>query len=289
MKFHEFYRNTSPVISFELFPPKTSKAVEDLKQRLPKLISLQPSFITVTYGALGSTRERTLEIASLLKNTYGMETAHHLTCVGSSKSTITAILELLRKHNIENIVALRGDPPQDEKEFIPALDGYNHGDQLVAHIQSFGGFGIGVAGYPEKHLEALNFATDLQNLKRKVESGADVIITQLYYDNSHFYSFVEHCREIGITQPIVPGLMPILGTEQILRITKMCGATIPQSLYRRLVMAGDDEEKVREIGISHTAEQALELLEHGVPGIHFYVLNRHFQIAEIMERIKSSL
>ena len=289
MKLHEFYQKTSPAISFELFPPKTSKAVEDLKERLPKLISLRPSFITVTYGALGSTRERTLEFASLLKNTYGMETAHHLTCVGSSKSTITTILEQLRKHNIENIVALRGDPPQDDKEFIPLPDGYNHGDQLVSHIQGFGGFGIGVAGYPEKHLEAPDFATDLQNLKRKVENGADVIITQLYYDNNHFYRFVDRCREIGITQPIVPGLMPILGTEQIIRITKMCGATIPQSLYQRLVMARDDQEKVREIGISHTAEQAIELLERGVPGIHFYVLNRHFQIAEIMERIKSSL
>ncbi|MQF82629.1 methylenetetrahydrofolate reductase [NAD(P)H] [SAR202 cluster bacterium AD-802-E10_MRT_200m] len=289
MKFHEFYNNTGPVISFELFPPKTSKAVEDLKERLPQLISLQPSFITVTYGALGSTRERTLEFASLLKNTYGIETAHHLTCVGSSKSTITTILEQLRANNIENIVALRGDPPHDGKEFISAPDGYAHGDQLVSHIQDFGGFGIGVAGYPEKHLEAPDFATDLQNLKRKVENGADVIITQLYYDNTHFYRFVDRCRKIGITQPIVPGLMPIFSTEQIIRITKMCGATIPKSLYKKLVASRDDEENVREIGISHTTDQAIELLQHGVPGIHFYVLNRHFQIAEIMERIKFML
>ncbi|MEE2701198.1 MAG: methylenetetrahydrofolate reductase [NAD(P)H] [Chloroflexota bacterium] len=289
MKFSDFYGKDYPIISFELFPPRTEKMLVELEERLPKLISLGPSFITVTYGALGSTQERTLDIASRIKNEYGMETAHHLTCVGASRDQITATLDTIRQHKIENIVALRGDPAQGDIMFTAPENGYDHGNQLVEHIRAFGDFGIGVAGYPEKHIEAPDEATDLKNLKRKVDSGADVVITQLYYDNRHFYHFVEQCRAVGIHKPIVPGLMPILSVEQIKRITGLCGATIPIQLLRQLENAGNDEKRVQEIGIVHTANQALELLDHGVPGIHFYVLNRHFHIAEIMERIKHAL
>jgi len=289
MKFADFYGKDYPVISFELFPPRTEKMLAELEERLPKLISLGPSFITVTYGALGSTQERTLDIASRIKNEYGMETAHHLTCVGASRDQITTTLDMIRQHKIENIVALRGDPVKGDAMFAAPENGYDHANQLVEHIRAFGDFGIGVAGYPEKHIEAPDEATDLEHLKRKVASGADVIITQLYYDNRHFYHFVEQCRAAGIHQPIVPGLMPILSVEQIKRITGLCGATIPIQLLRQLENAGNDEKRVQEIGIVHTANQALELLDQGVPGIHFYVLNRHFHIAEIMERIKHSL
>ena len=289
MKFSELYKSERPDISFELFPPRTDRTLAELEERLPKLIDLGPSLITVTYGALGSTRDRTLEITSKLKNEYGVECAHHLTCVGSTREEIGVILEDIRKHNIENIVALRGDPPRGEAEFTPPKAGYSHGNELVEHIGRVGGFSIAVAGYPEKHLEAPNLENDLQNLKRKVDSGADVIITQLYYDNHDFYDFVERCRAIGIHQPIIPGLMPILSVEQIKRITSMCGATIPAELLQSLEDARDDEERVHEISIIHTANQALELLNQGVPGIHFYVLNRHFHIAEIMERIKPAL
>ena len=289
MKFADFYSKNYPIISFELFPPRTEKMLAELEERLPKLISLDPSFITVTYGALGSTQDRTLDIASRIKNEYGMETAHHLTCVGASRDQITATLESIQQHKIENIVALRGDPAKGDTTFAAPENGYDHGNQLVEHIRAFGDFGIGVAGYPEKHIEAADEATDLGHLKRKVDSGADVVITQLYYDNRHFYHFVEQCRAAGIHQPIVPGLMPILSVEQIKRITDLCGATIPIQLLQQLENAGNDEKQVQEIGIVHTANQALELLEHGVPGIHFYVLNRHFHIAEIMARIKHAL
>lgn len=289
MKFADFYGKGYPVISFELFPPRNTKTMAELEERLPKLISLKPSFITVTYGALGSTQERTLEIASLIKNEYGMETAHHLTCVGSSRDEITSILERIRQNNIENIIALRGDPARGETTFIPSQNGYSHGNQLVGHIREFGGFGIGVAGYPETHIEAPDAETDLRNLKQKADTGADAVITQLYYTNSHFYHFVERCRVMGIYQPIVPGLMPILSVEQIKRITSICGATLPEQLLQQLEDAGSDQERVHEIGIAHTANQALDLLRHGVPGIHFYVLNRHFHIAEIMKRIKHAL
>jgi methylenetetrahydrofolate reductase (NADPH) len=289
MKFSELYKSQRPDISFELFPPRTDRTLAELEERMPKLIALDPSLITVTYGALGTTRERTLEIASKIKNVYGMETAHHLTCVGSSREEIGLILEDMRKHNIKNVVALRGDPPRGETEFIPPKDGYSNGNQLVEHISRVGEFSIAVAGYPEKHMEAPDFKTDIQYLKRKMDSGADVIITQLYYDNRHFYDFVERCRAAGMNQPIIPGLMPLLSLEQIKRITSNCGATIPAELLRQLEDAGDDAERVHEISIAHTTNQALDLLSQGVVGIHFYVLNRHFYMVEIMERIEPAL
>jgi len=286
VKFQDIYKELAPAVSFELFPPRTPKGMRELEERLPKLVSLNPAFITVTYGALGSTRGRTLEIVSLLKNGFGMETSHHLTCVGSNKEEITGILEDIRGEGIENIVALRGDPPRGTSVFSPTPDGYSHGNELVEHIRDFGDFGIGVAGYPETHIEATDPESDLENLKRKVESGADVIITQLFYDNDHFYRFLEKCRAKGIRQPIIPGLMPILGFEQIKRITGICGASIPATLLYRLEQAGEDIDEIHRIGIQHTADQAQDLLDQGAQGIHFYVLNQHFHIAEIMERIK---
>lgn len=289
MRFAEIYEKPSPVISFELFPPKTEKGVEVLGKRLPKLIDLEPDFISVTHGAMGSTRGRTLEITSKIKNGYGQEVAHHLTCVGSTRDDISRQLEAIQKYGIENIVALRGDPPQGEASFQVVEGGYSHANQLVERISEMGGFGIAVSGYPEKHIEAPDLDSDLGNLKRKVNSGADVIITQLFYENEDFYRFVERCRRLGIQEPIVPGLMPILNATQIKRITEMCGATIPDHLLKAMAEAGDDKEAVHQIGIEHTSEQALDLLEHGVAGIHFYVLNQHFHIAEIMERIKPSL
>ena len=289
MKFAELYGTGRPAISFELFPPRTDAAMAELEERLPHLIALGPSHMTVTYGAMGTTRERTLEVTSLIKNGLGTEAAHHLTCVGQTRDDIARLLDDIREQNIENIVALRGDPPRGETAFSPVAGGYSHGNELVEHVKRHGGFGIAVAGYPETHQEAPDSETDLQNLKRKVDSGADVVVTQLFYDNRDFYDFVERCRAIGIRQPIVPGLMPILNVDQIKRITGMCGATIPDGLMRRLEEAGDDEALVHEVGISHTAEQASDLLDNGVAGIHFYVLNRHFHIAEIMERIRPEL
>lgn len=289
MKFPEFYSGDAPAISFELFPPKTAAAARRLRKRLPKLISLEPTFLTVTYGALGTTRERTLEVVSTLRNDYGQQVAHHLTCVGHTREELTRILEQIRAQGIDNIVALRGDPPAGETEFVPPPGGFRYANQLVEHINQVDRFGIAVAGYPEKHLEAPDFESDLRHLKRKVDAGADVVITQLFYDNSHFHSFVERCRHSGITQPIIPGLLPILGLPQIRRITDMCGSTIPDSLMQELLEAGDDVSRVREVGIRHTVKQAVDLLGSGVDGIHFYVLNRYFHIAEIMTQLRPAL
>ncbi|MBF8268246.1 MAG: Methylenetetrahydrofolate reductase [Dehalococcoidia bacterium] len=289
MRFADFLGNGYPVISFELFPPRTEKGMAELEARLPRLVDLKPSFISVTYGAMGTTREPTLALASRIKNVYCQESAHHLTCVGSSREEITAILEEMQRNSIENIIALRGDPPEGQASFSAPEGGFSHASDLVEHIRGFGGFGVAVAGYPEKHLEAPDLETDLRNLKRKVDAGADMVSTQLFYDNRLYYDFVDRCRAMGIRQPIIPGLMPILNVDQIKRITGTCGSSIPEELLQQLEDAGDDQERVHEIGITHTANQALDLLNQGVPGIHFYILNRYFHIAEIMERLKPAL
>ncbi|HSR52593.1 MAG TPA: methylenetetrahydrofolate reductase [NAD(P)H] [Acidobacteriota bacterium] len=289
MRFADHYRSaTHPVFSFELFPPKGEKGMRALERRLPKLVTLEPSFITVTYGAMGSTRERTLEIAKLIRS-HGMETAHHLTCVGATRQELNRQIEEIAQSGIENIVALRGDPPQGSKEFVAPDGGFSNASQLVELIRNRGEMGVAVAGYPEKHVEAPDFESDLKWLKHKVDCGADVVITQLFYRNRSFFRFQERCRELGIAQPIVPGLLPILSTHQIRRISSICGCTIPQGLLEELMEAGEDEDKVCEIGIRYTVEQAAELLAGGVPGIHFYVLNRYFHINEIMQRLREKI
>ncbi len=288
MRFVEFYRRSRPVISFEVFPPRAERSRLELEDRLKRLLSLGPSFITVTYGALGGERERTLEIAAAIK-ALGGETAHHLTCVGNHRGEIDRLLDQISERGIENIVALRGDPPQGQTRFEPVVGGHRHAADLVAQIRATGRFSVAVAGYPEKHVEAPDLATDIAHLRSKVDRGADLVITQLFYDNSAYFSFVRRCRESGIHQPIVPGLLPILNVAQIKRITSVCGSTLPETLLERLEEADGDEKKVFEVGVSHTARQAVELLERGAPGIHFYVLNRYAHIAEIMGRVEPAL
>lgn len=294
MRFLEYfkYRDKKPVISFEIFPPKTEKGMENLERVLRELAGLSPDFITVTYGAMGSTRDRTLEIASLIKNRFGVESACHLTCVGASGKELDRTLGQIYDAGVENIVAIRGDPPQGAKEFIPPEDGYSYGYELVRHIREFEKntltkkhFGIAVGGYPEKHTEAPDMRTDLENLKRKVDSGADIVITQLFFDNSKYFEFVDQAAAAGINVPIIPGLMPILSVKQIERITSMCGASIPADLKKRLDTCKDDDEKARKIGINQCIDQARELLSRGVPGIHFYVLNKSDHMKEIIEAL----
>jgi len=293
MRFPEYFKDGGkPIISFEIFPPKTDKGMEPLLEIIPELVALGPDYITVTYGAMGSTQHRTLEIASLIKNVYKMETACHLTCVGASRNELDEILMRISDSSIRNIVALRGDPPQGDKTFIPPSDGYAHANQLVVHIRRLESekgqvpFGIAVAGYPEKHIEAPSMEIDIANLKRKVEAGGDIIITQLFFDNKFFFNFVERARTAGITVPIIPGLMPILSVKQIKRITSMCGSSIPHELQLELESAADDDEKASEIGIRQCIRQAKDLLSHGVSGIHFYVLNKSTHIRKIIEALR---
>ena len=292
MIFPEFYKDgRKPVISFEVFPPKTDAAMENLQQVLPELISLRPDFMTVTYGALGSTQARTLEIASLLQNQFNLSTACHLTCVGASRTELDSILDQIHDSGIRNIVALRGDPPKGETAFVAPKDGFGNANELVGHIRTrektgrIGPIGIAVAGYPEKHIEAPDLETDLRNLKRKVDAGANCVITQLFYDNRHYFDFVKAAREIGISIPIVPGLLPILSAKQVMRITSMCGSCLPADLQRDLEIVGDDPVKSEEIGVKRCIAQATELIEKGAPGIHFYVLNKSSHMMRIMDKI----
>lgn len=286
------YSKNRPVISFEIFPPKTPKGMENLYKAIDGLGKLGPDYITVTYGAMGTTREKTLEIATLIKDNFGVDSACHLTCVGSSREELDSILLRIYEAGIKNIVAIRGDPPSGESSFIPSEDGYKYGSELVAHIRSFekergikGHFGIAVGGYPEKHLEAKDLETDIKNLKTKIEAGADIVLTQLFFDNSYYFDFVDRARQSGITAPIIPGLMPILSGKQITRITQMCGSTIPEGLKKKLDKAGEDNDMTRSIGISQCIEQAKELLDSGVPGLHFYVLNKSEHMKEIVEAL----
>ena len=288
MRFLDYFSGEKPVLSFELYPPQTQGGMRALKTRvIPNLLKLNPSYMTVTYGAGGSTRAKTLEIASLIQNEFGLTAACHLTCVGSSRMDIDEILHAIRAAGIRNIVALRGDPPRGEDVFVPSKDGFAHGNELVAHIRNTesedDAFGLAVAGYPEKHLEAPDFETDIANLKRKVESGGDIVITQLFYDNDHFFRFVDRVRAAKITAPIVPGLMPILSAGQIQRIASLCGAEIPTALQDELNRATDDGAV--QVGIDQCIAQATELLERGAPGIHFYVLNQSTHMRAIIRAL----
>ena len=287
MRFAElFARAHGPIVSFELFPPKTDAAMESLRGVLPKLVALRPDFMTVTYGALGSTRGRTLEIASQIRREFAMETACHLTCVGSTREEIDRILDDVALTGIENLVALRGDPPAGETSFTPPPGGFRHASELVAHVRARRTFGMAVAGYPEKHVEAPDRATDLRHLRDKVAAGGDIVITQLFYDNAHYFRFVEEARTLGIRVPIVPGLLPAVSAAQVKRMTGLCGATAPAALLGRLEDAGADEARSIAVGVEHTVAQARELLERGVPGIHFYVLNRSGPVTRIMDEIR---
>src|SRR5688572_22314201 len=217
MKLPEFYKNRKkPIISFEVFPPKSDEAFETLRRILPELVALKPDFMTVTYGAFGSTRGRTLEIAALIQKEFKVPSACHLTCVGSSANEIDQILKDIENSGVQNIVALRGDPPSGQMSFVKPADGFGNANELVAHIRkNFGQkFGIAVAGYPEKHIEAIDKKTDLANLARKVQAGADAVVTQLFYNNADFFQFQDQARALGVTVPIVPGLLPILSAKQ---------------------------------------------------------------------------
>ena len=288
MRFKEYFENAEQqIISFEVYPPKTDRGLETLKGRvLPNLLKLGPSYITVTYGAGGSTQGKTIEIASTIKNTLGLESACHLTCVGASRADITSIVTRMAEEGIRNIVSLRGDAPQGQDHFTAHEDGFSHANELVEHIRSFEDkgdpFGLAVAGYPDKHQEAPSLEVDIENLKRKVDAGADIIITQLFYDNDAFYRYRDMVSAAGIDIPVVPGLMPIQSSHQIQRIAFMCGAILPEPLLSDLEDAGEDDERSTEIGTEQCIKQSSDLLANGAPGIHYYVLNRSPQIRRIV-------
>lgn len=273
------------VISFELFPPKTSKGEENLYAHVERLMKFNPDFITCTYGAGGSTRDKTLEIIDRVKKQFEIPVASHLTLVGSTADDLRHYLTQAKDQNVDYIVALRGDPPKGETEFKQTDGGFRYANELVELInQEFNDFGVLVAGYPEKHKEAVSLDVDLDNLKRKVDCGADVIVTQLFYDNDDFYRFRDQCEKRGISIPVVPGLLPVTSLSQVQRITSMCEAKLPQPLLDAL-SADESEQGQFDAGVEKAIEQTEDLIKSGVAGVHFYVLNRSQATTKILEAV----
>jgi len=273
-------------LSFELFPPKTPAGDKELFRQLDELMVFKPAYVTCTYGAGGSTRDKTLEIVSQAHRRYGCPVASHLTCVQATKDQLRAYLREASEKGVDNIVALRGDPPKGQTKFQPVEGGLSYANELVTLIhEEFPDFGIAVAGYPETHQEAPNAEVDLKNLKRKVDAGAEIVLTQLFYDNDDFFSYMDRCRNSGIKVPIVPGILPINSLAQIKRIASMCKARLPEKLVHDLAACGEDIDAQREVGIEHASKQVQELIDHKVAGIHFYVLNKSRATATILQNV----
>jgi methylenetetrahydrofolate reductase (NADPH) len=263
-----------PVFSFEFFPPKTDEGERNLRATLQDLAAFDPDFVSVTYGAGGSTRHRTLELTHWIKRDLGIEAMAHLSCVGSTREDLQGILDGMERAGIENVLALRGDPPKGETEWRPHPGGLSYSTELAALISEQYPFSVGAACFPEVHPQAPDLASDLHFLKRKVDAGASFLITQLFFDNELYFRFVEEARAIGIDVPILPGIMPITDVSQIKTITGMCGATIPDRLMAALEWRATDREAVLQLGVAYATLQCAELLARGAPGIHFYTLNR---------------
>jgi len=263
-----------PVFSFEFFPPKTEEGERRLFDALNALRPLDPAFVSVTWGAGGSTREKTIGIVSRIKENHGLEAMAHFTCVGATTDDLHAGLRQMRDAGISNVLALRGDPPQGEERFTATEGGLSYASELTQLVADSYDFCLVGACYPEVHTEARDLDSDLAHLKAKVDAGARVLITQLFFDNDAYYRFVAAARRAGIDVPIVPGIMPITSTASIKRMTSLCGATIPPALLSALDARGEDAEAVAELGVSYATLQCAELLASGAPGIHFYTVNR---------------
>jgi methylenetetrahydrofolate reductase (NADPH) len=275
-----------PVFSFELFPPKTDDGERNLRAALEALQALEPDFVSVTYGAGGSTRDRTLEVTKWLKQDLGIEAMAHLSCVGSTREELREILDGIRDAGIENVLALRGDPPRGQTEWRPHPGGLRYSTELAALISEGYPFSIGAACFPEIHPEAPDLAHDLRFLKSKIENGASFLITQLFFDNELYFRFVEEARAAGVDVPILPGIMPITDVGQIKTITGMCGASIPEPLLEQLELRAGDPDAVLQLGVSYATLQCAELLARGAPGIHFYTLNRSPATRAILSALK---
>jgi methylenetetrahydrofolate reductase (NADPH) len=279
-----------PTFSFEFFPPKTPEAADQLERTIGELKSLRPSFVSVTYGAGGSTREKTVEIVTRVKRETGIEAMAHLTCAGSTRDELQSVLERIAGAGVENVLALRGDPPKGQSVFTPVDGGFRYAEELVGFVRGLYGsrFCLGGACYPEKHIECPNPAVDLMNLKRKVDRGLDFVITQLFFENRHYFEFMERARRLGITVPIIPGIMPITNVSQIERFTLACGAALPYALAAELDQRRSDSKAVLELGVAHATAQCVGLLEGGAPGIHFYTLNRSNATREVLTALQAA-
>lgn len=282
MKIKNLYKTKKPIISFEVFPPNEKYPIDAVYETIDELVKLKPDFISVTYGAGGTTRGRTVEIASRIKNTHKIEALAHLTCLGASEKEIENILKDLKNKNIENILALRGDIPKEKNE----IEGeFKYASKLIQKIKREGNFSIGAAFYPEGHQET-NDLLDLFYLREKVKEGADFLISQIFFDNNYFYSFKEKCDKLGIDIPLIAGIIPVTDARQIKKITELCGSTVSLKFQKILEKYENNPEALKEAGIAYAVEQIIDLLSSGVSGIHIYTMNKVDVVKEIMRRIE---
>jgi methylenetetrahydrofolate reductase (NADPH) len=291
MKISDLFGQGRPLFSFEFFPPKTDVGTENLQRTLSELVDLAPDFVSITYGAGGSARDRTVELAIRIQRHHGLRTMAHLTCIASSRAEVTALVDRLVDEGIENLIPLRGDPPAGVEGFVSPPDAFAYASDLVAFIRQRHGqrLCLAGAGYPERHPQAVDLATDMQNLVTKVRAGVDFIVTQLFFDNRVYFDFVARARAAGITVPIIPGIMPITDVAQIQRMTQMCGTTVPAVLRAEMERRRSDPAAVAQLGVAQATAQCVDLLLGGAPGIHFYTLNQSPATRMIMTALKVRL
>lgn len=289
MRISDSFQRGDPIFSFEFFPPKTDEAAEQLRATVQELKPLRPDYISVTYGAGGSTRERTIEVVTEIKHDAGIEAMAHLTCVGHTRAELAEVLDRLRDAGMENVLALRGDPPRGQKSFVATAGGFAHSAELAAFIRARWDFCLGGASYPEGHLESPSKEEDLLHTKEKVDAGISFLNTQLFFEPADYFDHVRRARALGISVPIVPGILPVFSAKQLSAtgFIARCGATIPTALRDLVERAGDDEDEVTAIGIEWTTAQCVALLRGGAPGIHFYLLNRSHSAQQIFARLQA--
>jgi methylenetetrahydrofolate reductase (NADPH) len=275
-----------PVFSFEFFPPKTPAGTENLSRALVDLRELAPDFVSVTYGAGGTTRDTTIDVVAHIKRDLGLEVMAHLTCVNATTEDVRGTLDRMREVGIDNVLALRGDPPRGQERWTKTDGGLEFSHELVSMIRSEYDFSVAGAAFPETHIHAVSPEDDLRHLKTKVDLGVEVLITQMFFDNAYYFDFVRRARKIGIEVPIIPGVMPILSLDGIKRMTELSAADLPESLETELTRRRDDEQAVTELGVSYATLQCADLLAGGAPGIHFITLNRSSATRAILSALR---
>ena len=284
----QILEDTHPCFSFEFFPPKTSEGEANLRTALEELKKDEPAFVSVTYGAGGSTRGRTISIVKWIKQELGIEAMAHFTCVGATVEQLQQTLDEIRDAGIDNVLALRGDPPQGESEWTKTEGGLEYSTQLIDLIRGGYEFSVGAACFPEVHLDAESPESDLRFAREKQDAGASFLITQLFFDNRYYFDFVERAREAGITVPIIPGIMPVTNYGQIKRMSEMCGATFPEKYEAELEARRDDPDATADLGVAYATLQCADLLSRGAPGIHFYTLNRSPATRAILAALRAA-
>lgn len=290
MKIIDKIRAQNPVFSFEFFPPKNDEGLQRLFETLADLKPYEPAYVSVTYGAGGSTRNLTVDLVQRIKEEVGLEAMAHLTCVGATSDELKTVLDALRDAGIENVLPLRGDPPKDVSSFQRIDGGFGYASELAEYIRANGySFCLAGACYPEVHPDAPSAEADIDALKKKVDAGVDFLITQLFFDNTDYFRFMDRIEKAGIDVPVIAGIMPITNVAQIKRFTQMCGATIPRPLLDRVEPHEEDRAQVRAIGVDHATKQCRELLEKGAPGVHFYTLNRSLATREIIDNLRAGV